>query len=225
MKSPLLRQLSSIPTSTLGRHIANMAQKTSFHQFKPLDSKCSQTFYYHADHVAKEKGQVVDLSKYAGKTVLVVNTATACGFTPQFGGLEALYKKIRAAHGDRFEILGFPCNQFGGQEPLSDEGIAEFCQVNYGVSFPILKKIDVNGPQADPLFEWMKAQKPFLMGLERIKWNFEKFLIGTDGRVVERWASPWAPEKLESAILAELKKAPTPTNTTTEPTPTTKADL
>ena len=157
--------------------------------------------------------------------MLVVNTATACVFTPQFDGLEKLHKKLGAEYGDRFTVLGFPCNQFGAQEPRSDGGIAEFCQLNYGVTFPIGKKLDVNGPDAEPLFEWMKTEKPFLGGIKRIKWNFEKFLIGPDGKVKQRW-SPWVqPASLESAIVAQLKTAPTPTATAPAPTPTVKAEL
>ena len=136
----------------------------------------------------------------------MVNTASKCGFTPQFEGLEKLYKKVTASHPDQFLILGFPCNQFNSQDPGSNEEIQDFCRVNYGVTFPVLGKIDVNGDKADPLFEWLKKEKPGIMGLKRIKWNFEKFLIGKDGAVKERWASTSNPEGLESTILAELKK-------------------
>jgi glutathione peroxidase len=138
--------------------------------------------------------------------VLVVNTASKCGFTPQYGGLEKLYKDVRAKHGDDFVILGFPCNQFGSQEPGSDDDIQSFCQVNYGVSFPVLAKVDVNGDTATPLFKWLKEEKPGLMGLKRIKWNFEKFLIGRDGTVKARWASTTKPESLEKPVLEELEK-------------------
>lgn len=140
--------------------------------------------------------------------MLVVNTASKCGFTPQYGGLEKLYKTIKdkPEYAEKFEIIGFPCNQFGGQEPGSDEQIGEFCQVNYGVSFKIFGKTDVNGDKAEPLYEWLKKEKPGLLGLKRIKWNFEKFLIGKDGKVVERWASTTKPESLESIVLEELKK-------------------
>jgi glutathione peroxidase-family protein len=143
-----------------------------------------------------------------GKAVLVVNTASKCGFTPQFEGLEKLYQKFKTSHPDEFIILGFPCNQFGNQDPHSDDTIQEFCKVNYGVSFPVLKKIDVNGDKAEPLFEWMKKEMPGLMGLKRVKWNFEKFLIGKDGQVKGRWSSTTKPESLEKPILEELNKAP-----------------
>lgn len=105
---------------------------------------------------------------------------------------------------DDFEIIGFPCNQFGGQDPGSDDDIQSFCQLNYGVTFPVLGKTDVNGDKAEPVWEWMKAEKPGLLGLKRIKWNFEKFLIGKDGQVKQRWASTTAPEKIKSDILAAL---------------------
>ena len=139
--------------------------------------------------------------------MLVVNTASNCGFTPQFQGLEKLYKSVTAAHGtDSFVIVGFPCNQFNNQDPGSNDTIQEFCKVNYGVSFPILGKTNVNGDKAEPVYEWMKKEMPGLLGMKRIKWNFEKFLIGRDGKVKQRWASTAKPESLESAIVAELKK-------------------
>ncbi|KAK4226407.1 thioredoxin-like protein [Podospora fimiseda] len=167
-----------------------MASATTFYDFKPLD----------------KKGAEVPLSDYKGKVVLIVNTASKCGFTPQFAGLEKLWKSISEKHPDQFVILGFPCNQFGGQDPGSDDQIQEFCQVNYGVTFPVLKKVDVNGDNASPLFEWLKAEKPGLLGLKRIKWNFEKFLVGKDGHVKNRWASTTKPESLEAAILEEIAK-------------------
>jgi len=167
-----------------------MASATSFYDFKPLD----------------KKGAPVPLDTYKGKVVLIVNTASKCGFTPQYEGLEALYKKVKATHGDDFVILGFPCNQFGGQEPGTDDDIQSFCQINYGVSFPILGKTDVNGDHANPLFEWLKNEKPGLLGMKRVKWNFEKWLVGRDGKVVNRWASTTKPEALEKPILEQLAK-------------------
>ncbi|KAH6683896.1 thioredoxin-like protein [Halenospora varia] len=168
----------------------NMASATSFYDFKPLD----------------KRGQPTALAGYKGKVVLIVNTASKCGFTPQYEGLEKLYKTIKEKHGDSFQILGFPCNQFGGQEPGSDEEVQSFCQINYGVTFPIMAKTDVNGDKANPLFEWLKEEKPGLLGMKRVKWNFEKFLVGKDGKVVNRWASTTKPESLEKAILEELAK-------------------
>ena len=152
-----------------------------------------------------ESGTEAPLADYKGKVVLVVNTASKCGFTPQYAGLEKLYKDVKTKHGDDFVILGFPCNQFGGQEPGTDDEIQTFCQVNYGVSFPIMQKVEVNGDGASPLFKWLKDEKPGLMGLKRIKWNFEKFLIGRDGKVKGRWASTTKPESLEKAVEAELE--------------------
>jgi peroxiredoxin len=152
------------------------------------------------------------MSNYKDKVVLIVNTASKCGFTPQYEGLETLYKKIKAGpDGDNFEILGFPCNQFGGQEPGTDDDIQSFCQINYGVTFPIMQKTDVNGDEANPLFTYIKERKPGLLGMKRVKWNFEKFLIGRDGEVKERWASTTKPESLEQAIMSELRAKPAAT--------------
>lgn len=169
-----------------------MSSATNFYKFTPKD----------------KKGAEYPLSQHAGKVILAVNTASKCGFTPQFAGLESLWKKIQQnpEYKDDFVILGFPCNQFGGQDPGSDDTIQEFCQVNYGVTFPVLGKTEVNGNNAEPVWEWMKSEKPGLMGLKRIKWNFEKFLIGRDGKVVQRWASTSGPAGLESDILKELAK-------------------
>ena len=138
--------------------------------------------------------------------MLIVNTASKCGFTPQYAGLETVYKAVSEKHPGEFVALGFPCNQFGGQEPGSDEEIQNFCQINYGVSFPIMGKIDVNGDKAAPLYDWLKKEKPGIMGLQRIKWNFEKFLIGKDGTIKGRWASTTKPESIQADILKELEK-------------------
>ncbi len=145
-------------------------------------------------------GEGRDLSAYAGDVVLVVNTASKCGFTPQYAGLEELY----AAHkDDGFVVLGFPCNQFGGQEPGSEEEIGEFCQLNYGVTFPMFEKVDVNGDDAHPLFTWLKKEKSGLLG-GKIKWNFTKFLIGRDGQVIDRYAPTTKPEDLEGDVVSAL---------------------
>ena len=146
-------------------------------------------------------GESISLADKAGKVLLVVNTASKCGFTPQYDGLEALWRKLR----DRgFEVVAFPCNQFGGQEPGNAEEIANFCKVNFGVSFPLMAKIEVNGNGATPLYNWLKAEAPGVLGSKRIKWNFTKFLIGRDGKVVRRFAPTDKPAKLESAIEALL---------------------
>jgi glutathione peroxidase len=146
-------------------------------------------------------GKKVPLKKFKGKVLLVVNTASACGFTPQFGGLEALHK----AYGNKgLVVLGFPCNQFGEQDPGSNDEIAQFCQLNYGVSFPMMSKIDVNGPKADPLYQWLTSEAPGLLGSTTIKWNFTKFLVGKDGKVIKRYAPNDAPAALAKDIEAAL---------------------
>ena len=136
----------------------------------------------------------------------MVNTASKCGFTPQFEGLEKLWKDVHAKYPDKFLILGFPCNQFGGQDPGSDAEIQGFCMKNYGVSFPVLKKVDVNGDKAAPLWEWLKKERPGILGMKRIKWNFEKFLVGPAGAGKERWASTSKPEGLREAIVKEIEQ-------------------
>lgn len=138
-----------------------------------------------------------------------MNTASKCGFTPQFEGLEKLYKELKEKHPETFTILGFPCNQFGGQDPGSNDEIQEFCQLNYGVSFPILGKVDVKGDQAAPVWEFMKEKQPGIMGFKRVKWNFEKFLISADGEVVGRWSSLTEPgsDSIKNSILKEIEKA------------------
>lgn len=147
------------------------------------------------------KGASVKLADYRGKVVLVVNTASKCGFTPQFAGLEKLYEKFR----DRgFAVLGFPCNQFGKQDPGSNGQIEEFCQLNYGVSFPMFAKIDVNGPDAHPLFQHLKSNAPGIFGSENIKWNFTKFLVDKNGKVIARFAPLTKPEDIEQAVSAAL---------------------
>ncbi|MCU0764342.1 MAG: glutathione peroxidase [Hydrogenophaga sp.] len=146
-------------------------------------------------------GQPVALDQFRGKALLIVNTASACGFTPQFGGLE----KLHQTYGERgLVVLGFPCNQFGSQDPGSNEEIGAFCQKNFGVSFPMMGKIDVNGSGAHPLYQWLTAEAPGLLGSKAIKWNFTKFLVGKDGRVIKRYAPQDAPEKLGKDIEAAL---------------------
>ncbi|MGV3494060.1 MAG: glutathione peroxidase [Ramlibacter sp.] len=146
-------------------------------------------------------GETVPLSQFRGKPLLIVNTASACGFTPQFKGLEDLHKD----YGPRgLVVLGFPCNQFGAQDPGSNAEIAQFCERNYGVSFPMMAKIDVNGAQAHPLYQWLTAEAPGLLGSKAIKWNFTKFLVGKDGQVLKRYAPQDAPASLARDIESAL---------------------
>ena len=146
-------------------------------------------------------GQPVALSQFKGQVMLIVNTASACGFTPQFAGLEALHK----TYGTRgLAVLGFPCNQFGGQDPASNDKIAEFCQLDYGVSFPMMAKVDVNGAAAHPLYQWLCAEAPGLLGTKAIKWNFTKFLVGKNGQVLTRYAPTDTPASLAKDIEAAL---------------------
>jgi glutathione peroxidase len=142
-------------------------------------------------------GKPRKLADYKGKVLLVVNTASKCGFTPQYKGLEALYEKYKSKG---LVVLGFPSNQFGQQEPGPDDEIAEFCEMNFGVTFPLFSKVDVNGDAAHPLFKYLTSTKKGLLGSEAIKWNFTKFLIGRDGNVVERYAPTTKPEDLEGDI-------------------------
>ena len=151
-------------------------------------------------HVKAADGSDADLSAYAGKVLLVVNVASKCGFTPQYEGLEALHRK----YADKgFEVLGFPCNQFGAQEPGDAAEIANFCSLTYDVTFPVFAKIDVNGSGADPLYSELKKQAPGMLGfvgMDGIKWNFTKFLVGKDGQVVERYAPTTTPREIEADI-------------------------
>ena len=146
-------------------------------------------------------GQTMPLKQFEGEVLLIVNTASACGFTPQFAGLETLHQSYGARG---LVVLGFPCNQFGHQDPGSDEQIASFCQLNYGVSFPMMSKIEVNGADAHPLYRWLTAEAPGLLGSKMIKWNFTKFLVGRDGRVIRRYAPQDAPAKLAGDIEQAL---------------------
>lgn len=158
-----------------------------------------QTIY---DFAAKSiSGTDIALSQFKGQVMLIVNTASNCGFTPQFGGLEALHKTYA---GKGLAVLGFPCNQFGSQDPGLEAEIAEFCQVNYGVSFPMMGKINVNGPAAHPLYKWLSAEAPGLLGSKSIKWNFTKFLVGKDGQVIKRYAPTDKPADLAKDVEAAL---------------------
>ena len=153
---------------------------------------------FEAEQIA---GQTVALSQFRGKVMLIVNTASACGFTPQFAGLEELHQ----AYGPQgLVVLGFPCNQFGAQDRGSNTEIASFCQLNYGVSFPMMAKIQVNGPQAHPLYQWLVREARGVLGTKSIKWNFTKFLIGKDGTVRKRYAPYTDPRRLQHDIEAAL---------------------
>ncbi|MDT3426133.1 glutathione peroxidase [Paenibacillus forsythiae] len=149
---------------------------------------------YHANTL---RGQEESLSKYKGKVLLIVNTASKCGFTPQYKGLQEIYEKFK----DRgFEVLGFPSNQFASQEPGSSEEIQQFCQLNYGVSFPMYEKIEVNGSNAHPLYQYLTKKAPGALGSKSVKWNFTKFLVDREGRVLKRFAPTTAPESIEDEI-------------------------
>jgi len=154
-----------------------------------------------ATQITDINGNTHDLTQYEGRVMLVVNTASRCGFTPQYDGLEALWKQYEE---EGLVILAFPCDQFGHQEPGSDEEIAEYCRVNHGVSFPLHAKIEVNGAQAHPLFEQLKGAQPGLLNTQAVKWNFTKFLVGRDGTVLRRFAPNQTPEALKDAIEGAL---------------------
>ncbi len=154
---------------------------TSLHEFK----------------VKNVQGQETALDQFKGKAMLVVNVASKCGFTPQYEGLEKLYKQY---HERGLAILAFPCNQFGAQEPGNNEDIQDFCKMSYGVSFPVMAKIDVNGKAAAPVYQFLKESCPGILGTEAIKWNFTKFLVGKDGKVIERYAPTVKPEELNKDI-------------------------
>ena len=153
-----------------------------------------------ADFTVKtNRGEKLDIADKRGKVLLVVNTASKCGFTPQYDGLEKVFQEFKTRD---FEVLGFPCNQFGGQEPGSADEIAEFCKINFGVTFPLMEKVDVNGDNASPLFDWMKSEAKGLMGSTSIKWNFTKFLIDRDGNVVKRFG----PQDTPAMIAKHIEK-------------------
>ena len=145
-------------------------------------------------------GQTVKLDQYRGKVLLIVNTASKCGFTPQFEGLEKLWQELGPKG---LAIVGFPCNQFGGQDPGANDEIASFCQLNYGVTFPMMAKVDVNGAKAHPLYQWLTKEAPGILGTKSIKWNFTKFLVGRDGQVLGRYA----PTDTPKGLITDIEKA------------------
>jgi glutathione peroxidase len=154
--------------------------------------------FYDIDLVTID-GKPQKMGVYRGKTLLIVNVASECGFTPQYAGLQALYDKFREKG---FAVLGFPCNQFGHQEPGGEAEIEQFCIRNYGVTFPMFAKVDVNGANAHPLYTYLKSEKPGILGTEAIKWNFTKFLVGPDGTVLKRYAPNDKPEMIEAGLAA-----------------------
>jgi glutathione peroxidase len=160
----------------------------------------SNTFY-DLDYVANN-GNTVPLKQYEGKVVLIVNTASKCGFTPQYDGLEALYKTHKNSG---LEVIGFPCDQFGHQEPGSDSDIARFCEMRFNLSFPLSKKVEVNGDNAAPIYKLLKDAAPGVLGSKRIKWNFTKFLVNKQGDVIKRYSPTTTPEQMEAEITAALK--------------------
>ena len=147
-------------------------------------------------------GEKADLASQRGKVILIVNTASKCGFTPQFAGLEKLHDDLSD---QGLVVVGFPSNEFGGQDPGANDEIASFCQLNYGVTFPMMGKVKVNGADAHPLWQWLKSEAPGILGSKAVKWNFTKFLIGRDGQVIKRYAPNDAPEKMRNDIEAALK--------------------
>ena len=164
------------------------------------DTMAEQNFFDF--NVKDSTAQAYPLAQHKGKVVLVVNVASKCGFTPQYKGLEELYREFPK---DKFTVLGFPCNQFGFQEPGSDSEIQQFCSMTYNVSFPVLAKVDVNGDKSDPVYKFMKEKSPGLLGIELIKWNFTKFLIGKDGQVIKRYAPNTEPADIKKDIETALK--------------------
>ncbi|KAF9000678.1 thioredoxin-like protein [Cyathus striatus] len=202
----LLSRIYYLQASYLPIYISNLAKHNSaftfpltqqhkFHSSTRSYSTIMSGFY--SLKAELPNGKTYDFADLKGKTVLIVNTASKCGFTPQYAGLQQLYEKYK----DRgFIILGFPCNQFGGQEPADDTSIQEFCTLNHGVTFPLMKKSEVNGDDTNEVYKWLKSQKSGVLGLTRIKWNFEKFLVDKEGKVVNRWASTTTPQGLEAEV-------------------------
>jgi glutathione peroxidase len=171
---------------------------TKYRPEKVLPMPSASLFDFSSKSIA---GKPADFAARRGHVFLIVNTASACGFTPQFKGLEQLWVDYR----DRgLVVVGYPCNQFGAQDPGSNGEIASFCEVNYGVSFPMMAKVDVNGPATDAVWAWLKSSAPGVLGTEAVKWNFTKFLVGRDGQVKKRYAPDIAPERLRADIEAEL---------------------
>lgn len=184
-------------------HKAPSTGFTSLIRFSTAQQHPSMSSKFYSLEPKDKSGQPFPFKELEGKVVLIVNVASKCGFTPQYAELEELYKK----HKDEgLVVLGFPCNQFARQEPGTDEEIGQFCKLNYGVTFPIMKKIDVNGKNVDPVYDFLKSQKSGALGLTRIKWNFEKFLIDKQGNVFQRYSSLTKPMSLEPDVKKLLSK-------------------
>ena len=202
MRTPALCRDAMVGCYAARRHevLAEAARQARDNgSFDRMEGDSVASFYdFTVDDI---KGEPVSLDRYRGKVLLVVNTASKCGFTPQYKGLEALYRKFR----DRgLEVLGFPCNQFGAQDPGANDEIASFCEMNYGVTFPMMGKVDVNGDKAAPVWKWLTVEAPGILGTKTIKWNFTKFLVGRDGQVIKRYAPNDAPAAIEADIEAAL---------------------
>jgi glutathione peroxidase len=180
------------------RSASSWKTATHFQRKNRMSETNAKLYEFTADRL---HGGAQSLADYQGQVLLIVNTASRCGFTPQYAGLEALYQRFKSSG---FTVLGFPCNQFGAQEPGDADEIGSFCETNYGVSFPLFAKIDVNGDQTHPLFRHLKKAAPGLLGSEGIKWNFTKFLVGRDGQVIRRYAPALAPEAIAKDIEAQL---------------------
>ena len=165
-----------------------------------MSTPASPTSVYDFEATSTD-GKTASLAAQRGKVLLIVNTASACGFTPQFGGLEALWKSLGPKG---LTVVGFPSNEFGGQDPGSDSEISSFCQINYGVSFPMMAKVQVNGANAHPLWKWLTKEAPGLLGSQAVKWNFTKFLVGKDGKVIKRYAPTDTPESMRADIERAL---------------------
>ena len=155
----------------------------------------------HSFSVKSINGEMISLSQYTGKVLLIVNVASKCGFTPQYKGLQSLFEKLNP---QGFEVLGFPCNQFGAQEPGDEAEIKSFCSLKYNVTFPMFAKIDVNGADTAPLYDFLKKEEPGILGTEMIKWNFTKFLVGKSGKVIRRYGPNVTPESIEADIVSAL---------------------
>ena len=196
------RMAAQMRTGATQQDTSNMSRSATIAATRTLSTAAKTMSKFYSFNATKNNGEPFPMADLKGKVVLIINTASKCGFTKQYADLEELYKKY---HDQGLEVIGFPCNQFAGQEPGSSEEIAEFCKINFGVSFPIMQKVDVNGDKADPLWEWLKAEKPGLLGFKGIKWNFEKFLVDKEGKVVQRYSSIKNPASISGDIEKLLK--------------------